>query len=100
MVRSKNSDENKFNFETCTHLYEEMQKTDLIKLEVELNDKIIVFSINWVDHDLSVAGITIEQAKKLVEKLTAMIEKVNYDETLEYYKKYRKIKLQRNSRNL
>jgi len=95
MENSQNSGDKKFYFEACTNLYEEIQKTDLIKLEVELIDKIIVFSINWVDHDLSIAGITIEQAKKLVDKLNTMIDKVHYEETIEYYKKYKKMKLQR-----
>jgi hypothetical protein len=89
--------ENKFRFETCTELYEEIQKNDIVKLEVELNNKMIVFSINWVDHDISVAGITIEQAKALNEKLKIMIDKIQYDETMEYYKKYKKIKLKRSS---
>ncbi|RPI19701.1 MAG: hypothetical protein EHM58_00415 [Ignavibacteriae bacterium] len=87
--------ENKFRFEACTELYEEMQANDLVKLEVELNNKMIIFSINWVDHDISIAGITIEQARLLNEKLKIMIDKVHYDETMEYYKKYKKMKLKR-----
>lgn len=86
---------NKFYMDACADLYEDYQKTDRINLEVELIQNLIVFSINWIDHDISVAGITVEQAKILVEKLNTMIDKVHYEETLNYFRENKKMKLQR-----
>ena len=96
MLNTLKTKGNKFFIDACPDIYEDFRETDRIKLEVELMENIIVFSIDWVDHDISAAGITVEQAEKLVESLNTMIDKIHYQETVKYFRENRKMKLQRN----
>ena len=85
--------ENQYFFESSCEFYEDLGKDDKIRLEVEISGNSIIFSINWIDHDISVAGLTLGQAEDLVKKLNKMIDKIRYRETIEYFRKNKKMHL-------